>query len=258
MRTPPELIGGQAPLCPSDDAQTGARAMTREEIKRTIDDFIHAARRCEQAGFNGVELHAAHGYLICQFISAEINQRSDEYGGSYEGRTKLLRDIITGIRAECGANFSLGVRLSPERFGMDIGEIRLLASELMMSGNIDYLDMSLWDSFKEPVDPAFRERPLIDWFTGLPRGNCRLGVAGKLMTGEACQRAMAAGADFVGIGRSAILHHDFPKRLETDPNFTPVSLPVSEAHLRAEGLGPVFVDYMRAWKGFVAETTPAA
>jgi 2,4-dienoyl-CoA reductase-like NADH-dependent reductase (Old Yellow Enzyme family) len=257
MRTPKELIGGRAPLCPSADAETGARAMTLDEVKQVADDFIAAAKRSEKAGFHGVELHGAHGYLLCQFISADINKREDEYGGDYEGRTKLLRDIIAGVRAACGKDFSLGVRLSPERFGMDIGEIRRLASELMTGGDIDYLDMSLWDTFKEPEDPSFKGRPLVEWFTGLPRGNCRLGAAGKLTTGESCRRAMEAGLDYVVIGRGAILHHDFPKKVETDANFEPIALPVPEAHLVAEGLGPVFVNYMKTWKGFVAEAATA-
>lgn len=257
MRTPRELIGGRAPLCPSADEETGARALTLDEVRQVADDFVAGARRSEQAGFHGVELHGAHGYLLCQFLSADINKREDEYGGDYEGRTKLLRDIIAGVRAECGKDFSLGVRLSPERFGMDIGEIRRLASELMTSGDIDYLDMSLWDTFKEPEDPSFKGRPLVEWFTGLPRGNCRLGAAGKLTTGESCQKAMDAGLDYVVIGRSAILHHDFPNKVAADAGFTPIALPVPEAHLVAEGLGPVFVNYMKTWKGFVAEAATA-
>ncbi|MBY9066229.1 NADH:flavin oxidoreductase [Hyphomonas sp. WL0036] len=257
MRTPRELIGGEAPLCPSSDSETGARAMSLDEVKQAGDDFIAAAKRCEQAGFHGVELHGAHGYLLCQFISAEINRREDPYGGTYENRTRLLWDIIKGVRAECGRNFSVGVRLSPERFGMDIGEIRRLASELMTSGDIDYLDMSLWDTFKEPEDPSFKGRPLVEWFTGLPRGNCRLGAAGKLTTGESCQRAMETGLDFVAIGRGAILHHDFPEKVKADAAFKPIALPVPEQHLVAEGLGPAFVSYMKSWKGFVTEPASA-
>ncbi len=61
------------------------------------------------------------------------------------------------------------------------------------------------------------------------------------------------GADFVTIGRAAILHHDFPERVRADPDFASIPLPVSAEHLRAEGLGPAFVGYMKTWKGFVAE-----
>lgn len=90
-------------------------------------------------------------------------------------------------------------------------------------------------------------------FTELERGNVRLGAAGKITTGAGCKKALDAGLDFVVIGRAAILHHDFPREVEADPDFTPVPLPASIAHLRKEGLSDDFVTYMRAWKGFVEE-----
>ncbi|NDC57704.1 MAG: NADH:flavin oxidoreductase [Alphaproteobacteria bacterium] len=252
MRSP-EAIIGEKPVCPSDDSETGARALTLDEVRRTVDAFIAAAKRCERAGFDGVELHGAHGYLICQFLSPEINRREDAYGGSAENRARFLMEIIDGVRATCRADFSLGVRLSPERFGLRMGEIRALAQRLMLQGAIDYIDMSLWDTFKEPEEAEFKGRPLVSWFTDLERGSVRLGAAGKLTTGASCARAIDAGLDFVLIGRGAILHHDFPQRVAADADFKPIALPVAAAHLEAEGLGPAFLNYMRTWKGFVAE-----
>jgi 2,4-dienoyl-CoA reductase-like NADH-dependent reductase (Old Yellow Enzyme family) len=252
MRSP-EAIIGEKPVCPSQDSETGARALTLDEVRRTADAFIAAAKRCERAGFDGVELHGAHGYLICQFLSPEINRREDSYGGSPDNRARFLMEIIDGIRATCRADFSLGVRLSPERFGLRMGEIRALAQRLMLQGAIDYIDMSLWDTFKEPEEVEFKGRPLVSWFTELERGAVRLGAAGKLTTGAACARAMDAGLDFVLVGRGAILHHDFPQRVAADSDFKPIALPVAAAHLEAEGLGPAFLNYMRTWKGFVAE-----
>jgi len=252
MRSP-EAIIGEKPVCPSDDSETGARALTLDEVRRTADAFIAAAKRCERAGFDGVELHGAHGYLICQFLSPEINRREDVYGGSAENRARFLMEIIDGVRATCRADFSLGVRLSPERFGLRMGEIRALAQRLMLQGAIDYIDMSLWDTFKEPEEAEFKGRPLVSWFTDLERGSVRLGAAGKLTTGASCARAMDAGLDFVLIGRGAILHHDFPQRVAADADFKPIALPVAAAHLETEGLGPAFLNYMRTWKGFVAE-----
>ncbi len=252
MRSPAALIGRQ-PLCPSANAETNARAMTLAEIEQTRDDFIAAARRCERAGFDGVQLHGAHGYLLCQFLSPEINRRDDQYGGSLENRSRLLFEIIDGVRASCGPNFSLGVRLSPERFGLKLEEIATVAQRLMREDNIEYLDMSLWDVFKEPEDAAHKGRSLMSFFTKLDRGNVRLGAAGKVMTGDGCKRAMDGGLDFVVIGRAAILHHDFPKRVAADPDFKPASLPASVQYLHREGLGDAFVNYMRTWKGFVAD-----
>ena len=252
MRSPKELIG-EAPHCPSDNAEFGARAMSLHEAQASRDAFIAAAKRAQEAGFHGVELHGAHGYLICQFLSGEVNQRKDRYGGSAENRRRFLLEILDGVRDTCGKDFSVGVRLSPERFGMDLGEILGLAGDLMQGGKVDYLDMSLWDVFKTPEDAAFKDKTLLEWFCALPRGKCRLGAAGKIVNGRDCLAAMEKGLDFVVIGRSAILHHDFPKKVAADAGFVPIALPVPEDHLSAEGLGTAFLSYMKTWKGFVAE-----
>lgn len=240
------------PVGPSDDAQTESRALSGEEVPQLRDDFIAAARRAEQAGFAGVELHGAHGYILAQFLSASFNHRTDCYGGSLENRARLLVEIISGIRAQCGAQFQLGVRLSPERFGMRLDEMTELAATLSREGAIDYLDLSLWDVFKRPDDESFQEGTLLSYFTRLPRGNVKIGGAGKIMSGLDAQRALEARCDFVVIGKAAILNHDFPARVMRDPAFAGPSLPVSAAHLAQEGLGPAFVDYLRGWKGFVA------
>jgi 2,4-dienoyl-CoA reductase-like NADH-dependent reductase (Old Yellow Enzyme family) len=251
MRSPKELIG-EAPLCPSDNAEFGARGLSEAEVAQLVEDFIVAAERAEKAGFDGVEIHGAHGYILCQFLSAEINLRTDAYGGSLDNRARVIREVIDGIRARCRPDFNLGLRLSPERFGLKLDEIRDLAQALMTEDKIDYLDMSLWDSFKEPSDEAFKGRSLMSYFTELNRGNVRLGVAGKITTAAQARAVLEAGADFAVIGRAAILHHDYPLKIQADPDFQPVSLPVSAAHLRAEGLGPAFVTYMSSWPGFVA------
>jgi 2,4-dienoyl-CoA reductase-like NADH-dependent reductase (Old Yellow Enzyme family) len=252
MRSPKDLIG-EAPLCPSDNAETGARGLSLDEVRRLRDDFIAAARRAERAGFDGVELHGAHGYILCAFFSPEINKREDEYGGSIENRSRILFEIIDGIRSECGANFSLGVRLSPERFGLKLMEIVEVAGRLMREDRIEFLDMSLWDVFKEPEEAEYKGRTLGSYFTSLDRKGVRLGAAGKITTGEGARLTLEAGHDFAVIGRAAILHHDFPKRVAANPEFEPVARPVTPDYLRAEGLGDAFVEYMRAWKGFVTE-----
>jgi 2,4-dienoyl-CoA reductase-like NADH-dependent reductase (Old Yellow Enzyme family) len=251
-RSPKDLIGSD-PVCPSDDPSTGARALSTEEVEQLIDDFVAAAERCHRAGFDGIELHGAHGYMICQFLSSELNRRADRYGGSLENRSRLLFDIIDGIRARCGADFHIGVRLSPERFGMVIDEIRAVFERLVDGGDVDMIDMSLWDCFAHPKDPAHAEQRLIDVFSTIPRGSVRLAVAGKLYGGDDITRAIDAGADIVALGRAAILHHDFPRLLEVDPHVTMRAVPVSADVLRAEGLSDGFVGYMRSWPGFVAD-----
>jgi 2,4-dienoyl-CoA reductase-like NADH-dependent reductase (Old Yellow Enzyme family) len=249
-RSPKELTG-QQPMGPFEDPSTGARAMTTAEVEAAIEAFIAAAVRAEKAGFDGVELHGAHSYLICQFLDVG-NQRSDGWGGSLSARRRFLDTILDGVRASTGAGFQLGLRLSPERHGIATREALELAEDLLNSDRIDYLDMSLWSCFKQPVEAEFAAKPLIDWFTALPRGKVPLGVAGKIMGGEDVRRCLDAGADFVLIGRGAILHHDFPQQVRADPQFTSIPRPVSRDHLRAEGLSEGFVDYMATWPDFVA------
>ncbi|MES2714903.1 MAG: NADH:flavin oxidoreductase [Pseudomonadota bacterium] len=252
-RSDPKLTGEQA-VAPWDDAETGARALRTAEVEQLVEDFISAAVRAERAGFQGVELHGAHGYLLAQFLDAGYNLRNDRYGGSFENRCRVLHDCIAGIRARTGPDFQLGLRLSPERFGITMPESLALAGQMLASGQLDYLDMSLWDCFKPPTDPAYADRPLIDHFAALPRGSTRLGVAGKIMDAATAQRCLEHGADFVLIGHGAMLHHDFARRALADPGFRTVERPVTRAYLAQEGLGPAFIDYVAStWQRFVAD-----
>lgn len=235
----------------SDEAATNTRALSLAEVEAVRDDFIAAALRAERAGFDGVEVHGAHGYLLAQFLSAESNRRTDRYGGTLENRTRLLFEVVDGIRAACGPQFQLGVRLSPERFGLQLPEMIDVAAALLRRGVIDYLDMSLWDVFKEPEDAAFKGRSLLSCFTGLPRGNVRLCAAGKIMSGADAARALADGCDFVAIGKAAILNHDFAKQVLSDAAFRAPAVPTTAAWLASQGLGPVFIEYLRAFRGFI-------
>jgi 2,4-dienoyl-CoA reductase-like NADH-dependent reductase (Old Yellow Enzyme family) len=250
MRSPRDLIG-EMPVCPSANEETDARALSTAEVETLVEDFISAAQRAERAGFDGVEIHGAHGYVICQFLSSDINRRDDLYGGSLENRSRILFDIIEGIRERCGSDFMLGVRLSAERFGVELEEARIVAQRLMREGKIDFLDMSLWDVFKEPAEEAFQGRSLLSYFTELERGDVRLGVAGKIYGARDAQSCLDAGVDFVMNGRAAILHHDFPRRVAEEDDFRMVEVPVTPEYLRGEGLGEAFIRYMSSWQGFV-------
>lgn len=249
MRSPAELIGTQ-PLCPSPDAETGARGLEHDEVVALRDDFIAAAVRAQRSGFDGVELHGAHGYILCQFFSAMTNRRDDEYGGSLENRYRILDEIIDGVRRECRDDFILGVRLSPERFGLELEEVKHQAQRLMTGGALDFLDMSMWDVFKQPEEAEHQHKSLLAHFVDLPRGTTRLGVAGKIRTPQDALTTLEAGVDWIMLGRAAILHHNFPNRCREE-DFQPVELPVTREYLAAEGLSPKFVDYMSSWAGFV-------
>ena len=250
IRSPKEMVPG-GPVAPSAHEKSGSRALSIAEVHELRDSFIDAADRAKKSGYDGVEIHGAHGYILCQFLSSKYNFRTDEYGGSLENRARLTFEIIKGIREACGPQFLLGLRLSPERFGMQIGEVKSICQQLISESKIDFLDISLWDCFKEPEEEKYRGKTLLAHFTAMDYGNVRLTVAGKIYTAAEARKVMAAGVDFVTIGRAAILHHDFPKQVKANPEFEAVKLPVSRDHLIKEGLGEQFLKYMGNWPGFM-------
>jgi 2,4-dienoyl-CoA reductase-like NADH-dependent reductase (Old Yellow Enzyme family) len=229
------------------------RAATSEDIARVIVQFRDAAVRAHRAGFDGVELHGAHGYLLCQFLSA-LNRRDDGYGGaSFENRARLLREVTRAVRAAVPASFVVGVRISPEDFGnskgLDLDESLTLAAWLAEDG-IDFLHISLWDAFantkKRPEEhavPLFRR--------ALPR-QIPLFVAGGVWTREQAEGLVARGADAVALGRAAIANPDWPASAE-DPVWQPRRPPLTPDELRERGLSDGFIQYMRRWKGFVTD-----
>ena len=117
-------LSGRQPLSASDiPAVPGGavpRAMTPGEIKNAQRKFIEAAVRCKKAGYDGIELHGAHSYLIGQFFSPYYNRRTDEYGGSLENRMRFISEIIDGIRAALGPNFPISARISGDEMTPDV------------------------------------------------------------------------------------------------------------------------------------------
>lgn len=114
------LLGGAPVVAPSaimcKFTKEETRALTHDEVVELVQQFIDAAVRAQKAGFDGVELHAAHGYLLNQFLSPYTNKRTDEYGGSFENRMRFITEIITGIHRACGGDFPVTVRISVDEF----------------------------------------------------------------------------------------------------------------------------------------------
>lgn len=145
-------------------AESVNRALTKHGIKKLVRQFVDAAVRAKRAGCDGVELHAAHGYLIQQFLSPFTNRRNDEYGGSLENRMRFLNEIIDGIRAECGKDFPVLVRLSVDEmydkigekgkgYGLDEG---LKIAKALSDRGIDAIDVSSasYDTFNYWLEPT--------------------------------------------------------------------------------------------------------
>ena len=135
------------------------RAMTIEEIYTLIDKYAEAAWRVQQAGFDAVELHAAHGYLLAQFMSPYVNKRHDRFGGSFIDRMRVVLEIIERIKIKCGSDFPIGIRYSGEewiRGGRELDESVRIA-KLMQDYGIAFLDISA-GIFENPgpiMDPMY-------------------------------------------------------------------------------------------------------
>lgn len=145
-------------------AESVNRGLTKSGIKKLIRQFVDGALRVQKAGCDGVELHAAHGYLIQQFLSPFTNRRNDEYGGSLENRMRFLNEIIDGIRRECGNDFPILVRLSVDEMYEKIGEKNkgynleegLKIAKALSDKGIDAIDVSSgsYDTFNYWLEPT--------------------------------------------------------------------------------------------------------
>lgn len=254
VRTPAELAINRQPVGPSDSEKYDARGLTLHETEAIIESFVSSAERCQKAGFDGVEVHAAHSYLIAQFLSEKHNYRGDRFGGTLENRAAMLMDIVRKTRARCGEDFVIGVRLSPEGFGVDTQEMKTVFEWLVDSGWVNFIDLSLWDVRKVIQGGPLDGKLLIDEFMKLERGQVVVGVAGHIYSGDDARWCLKNGADFVLPGRAAILHYNFPKCVKRDPAFRMIDTPVTREYLKSQAVGRNFIQYLSQWDGFVAKS----
>lgn len=191
------------------------------EIKELVKKFIDAALRAQKAGFDGVEVHGAHGYLIAQFLSKYYNKRTDEYGGSFENRIRFLDEIIKGIRKATGPNFGMTVRFSGDEMSQDVSPdfmtledgIRI-AKYLEATGVVDGLNIS--------NGSGFRPNPNCDPYSYQPgwkkhvaktiKENVVLPIiaTNTIKTPDFAEQMLQEGvSDFVGLGRSQFADPEF-------------------------------------------------
>lgn len=189
------------------------RALRTDEIPGIVADYAEAARRAKEVGFDGVEVHAANGYLIDQFLQSKTNHRTDEYGGSLENRFRFLREITSAVVKVYPSN-RVGVRLSPNGVFNDMGspdyrETFLYAAQELELFGLSYLHLldGLAFGFHELGDPMtlsdFR-----DVFSGPLMGNCGY-------TQATAEEAIASGAgDLIAFGRPFISNPDLVERFQ--------------------------------------------
>ncbi len=250
MRSPEALIE-ERPWSASE-AEGGPRAATEDDIQRVMVHFVRAAERAKEAGFDGVEVHGAHGYLLTQFLSSTENRRTDQWGGSLENRARLIREVTSRIRKTLPKTFIVGARLSPEDFGnakgMDVDENIQVAKWLSDDG-ADFIHLSLWNAHNNTKKHP--DAHAVTLFRAALPSDVPVFVAGTLWSREDADKMFGLGADAIALGRAAICNPDWPRRIQ-DPAWEPKRPPISAAELQERGVSALFVEYLRRWKGFVS------
>ena len=241
--------GSRAELAPqkiSSSEGDNVRSATEDDIQRITQDFVNAASRAEQAGFDGVEIHGANGYIFTQFLAANINKRTDEYGGIIENRARFLLETLRAVRKEVSKSFMVNVRISPvdniNQTGLYLSDSVQVAKWLAENG-ADVVHLSLRNSrgpgaFEEdkiPVVTAIREK--------MPK-EVKIASAGGIWTRDDAERTKQAGSDIIVLGRASIIHPDWVE-LTKNPNFKPYLPPWDASSLEKVSISENFINYLR-------------
>ncbi|HET6872451.1 MAG TPA: NADH-dependent flavin oxidoreductase [Sporolactobacillaceae bacterium] len=223
---PPELVpdgdivSASAVASEREGAPT-PRELTEDEIHSIIKDFGKATKRAIEAGFDGVEIHGANGYLLQQFFSPHSNRREDEWGGSVEKRMAFplaIVDEVERVVAHHPEPFIVGYRFSPEEAetpGITMDDTLKLVDALAREG-LDYLHVSLNDYWSKPRRGVDDSKTRMEWI--LEKVNHRVPVigVGSIYTPEDAARAFESGVDLLALGREIIIDPDWVQKVKED------------------------------------------
>ncbi len=227
--TPNPVAPSAVPLAKELEASFAPpRALEPDEIQGLVQRFATSAGLAKRAGFDGVQIHGAHGYLISQFLSPHHNRRDDQWGRSAENRRRFVMDVYRAVRAAVGAHFPVGIKMNSADFqkgGFGGEEAYDLITALSDEG-IDLIEIS-GGNYESPAmtgakqSTSDREAYFLDFAAeARNRTNAALAVTGGFRSGAAMEAALASGAtDFVGIARALTLEPELPKKVAADPEY---------------------------------------
>jgi 2,4-dienoyl-CoA reductase-like NADH-dependent reductase (Old Yellow Enzyme family) len=230
-RAAPELVpggeivsasAGRGEVSPFAACEVPARALTHPEILAIVADFGEATRRAIEAGFDGVELHGAHSFLIQNFFSPRHNQRSDVWGGSLESRMRFPLAVVQEVRRVIGEHarrpFLLGYRVSPEEpgeGGLRIEDTYVLLDKLIEAG-VDYIHVSLGSALADKPIGGTGDTTIAELILDRVAGRVPVIAAGQIRTPEQAQKAIALGLSLIAIGQGLVMNPDWVALAMTD------------------------------------------
>lgn len=225
------LIGGQPCVSASDRmcnvSKQETRPMTLDEIHELVGQFGDAALRCKKAGIDGIELHCAHGYLLQQFLSPYTNKRTDEYGGTFENRMRIVLEIIEDIRRKCGPDFPLGCRVSVDEFLDTIGVTEdyihiqdgIKICKTLEAAGVDFIDVScaLYETGLMAIEPVSFPQGWRKPFVKAVKDNISVPViaVSSIREPAVAESFLDEGVvDFVGMGRSWLADPEWGRKVQ--------------------------------------------
>jgi 2,4-dienoyl-CoA reductase-like NADH-dependent reductase (Old Yellow Enzyme family)/thioredoxin reductase len=221
-QTTVQAAGGQ-PVAPSAIPCALMKVMPRElttgEVERLVEQYAEAVGRAREAGFDAVEFHGAHGYMICQFLSAYSNKRTDRYGGDLEDRMRFALEIVAQAKAKVGSSFPMIFRLSAEEHvpqGLTLAESCIIARRLQDAG-VHCLDVSAgnYEDFQMQVQPGYMPRGcLVPLAEEIKKAvTVPVSVAGRINDPVLANAIIEQGkADLVSLGRPLLVDPELPNK----------------------------------------------
>jgi len=221
------FLTGEQIVGPSDipSKLTGVvpKPLTKKMIKKIISNYANASFRIKRAGFDGIEIHAGHGYLLNQFFSPLYNKRTDEYGGSFENRIRIALEVLKAVRARCGNDFIICFRINCRDFiegGLEVEDMTKIAVKLE-EGGVDLINITagIFDSPYYPVVPFMNQPKGVysDYAAEIKKAVKRtpICVVGRINTPEIAEEILQKGkADMVAMGRAIIADPYFPEKIK--------------------------------------------
>ena len=213
------------------------REMTADEIRQTIGRFVTTARMAQEAGFTGVQVHAAHGYLLSQFLSPLVNQRKDDWGGALENRARLLLEIVRQIRAAVPADFCVSVKLNSadfQRGGFDIADAKAVV-QWLNDLHVDLVELS-GGNYEAPAMQGqtrdgrtlAREAYFLEFAADIAQvARMPLMVTGGICRLDTAEQVLAKGIAMAGIGTALAMCPDLPQRWQSGAPTGPLQPDIS-------------------------------
>ena len=219
------MLSGMQPVAPSPVPCPVNKELPREltvaEIRDLVEKFGDAAIRAKQAGFDGVEIHGAHGYLVAQFMSSYSNKRTDEYGGDITGRAKFAVELIQNIKRKCGKDFPLIFRISGDErveSGRKLGDTVILCKMLEKAGaDAIHVSTGVYASMPYMVPPQNVPQGFnVDAAHAVKKAVTVPVIAvGRIIDPVMAEDALAEGkADFISLGRASLADPEFPNKVK--------------------------------------------